>query len=90
MREVTVEQRLIAHARTRRGVAFKLAPTVAGLPDRMVVLPGGRIFLVELKAPNGKLSPVQRHIHDLFASLGVEVVVLYTLTQVDEWFATLS
>jgi hypothetical protein len=36
--------RLVLHGKT-----FKMAPTVRGVPDRLVLLPGGVVELVELK-----------------------------------------
>lgn len=67
------------------GHTIKLAPTEAGIPDRLVVLPGGRIYLVELKTRTGQLSPVQRHWHEKVARLGVTVQVLYGEDQIISW-----
>lgn len=89
-RELSAERLLVRHARARGGIAIKLSPTVAGVPDRLVILPGGRMYMVELKAPNGKLSPVQHHVHDLLRKLGIRVHVLYGMKGVDEWFGTLD
>ena len=89
-RELAAEKLLVRHARARGGIAIKLSPTVAGVPDRLVILPGGRMFMVELKAPQGKLSPIQRHVHDLLRKLGITVHVLYGTRGVDDWFGTLE
>lgn len=67
------------------GSSIKLAPLVAGTPDRLVLLPGGRMFLVELKAPDGRLSPVQREWHRRAFRLGTAVVVLRGRTEVLDW-----
>lgn len=81
----------IEHAFRRRvradlgGMVVQLMPTVAGIPDRMVLLPGGRIHLVELKTVTGRLSPVQRAWHVKAAQLGVPVTVLYGLGEVCQW-----
>ena len=67
------------------GAAIKLAPTVAGVPDRLVILPGGRILLVELKTAKGKLSEIQTRWHAAAAVLGVVVDVVVGLDGVDAW-----
>lgn len=69
----------------RRGIVVKLAPTVRGLPDRLVLLPGGFIHLVELKTETGALSPVQQVWHDRAAQLGVHVHVLYGEAEIRRW-----
>lgn len=58
------------------GYTFKLAPTEAGVPDRLVVWPGGRIYLVELKRTGAKLSAIQSLWHNRIKALGAPVVVL--------------
>jgi hypothetical protein len=67
------------------GITVKLAPTTKGIPDRLVILPGGRIYLVELKAPHGRVSLSQQSMHRLLANLGTEVAVLYTKNDVLDW-----
>ena len=37
-----------------------VSPGNAGVPDRIVILPGGGVLFVELKRPGGKLRPLQR------------------------------
>lgn len=83
--ERRVEKRLHDRVRALGGVCIKLAPTVAGVPDRLVVLPGGRVFLVELKAPGGRLRPIQVWFHEKMASLGLGVSVLSSVEEVEGW-----
>lgn len=73
--------------RLLRGHAIKLAPTRKGLPDRLVLLPGGRMELVELKTETGRLSPAQRLVHDQLAQVGILVTVLYGEDQLLAWVA---
>ena len=52
MTEKTIEMRLAATVRSYGGVAVKLAATgISGMPDRLILLPGGRMAFVETKAP---------------------------------------
>ena len=67
------------------GIVSKLAPTTAGMPDRLVILPGGRLYLVELKTEEGKLSPIQVAWHTKVKDLGAPVHVLYGEEQIRSW-----
>ena len=74
--ESTLESRFHDGVRRAGGVSVKIAPTTAGVPDRMVLWPGGRIELVELKTATGKLRRIQEIWHYRAAKLGTEVLVL--------------
>lgn len=61
MRERDIEKRLVREIRRMGGEAYKwTSPGNDGVPDRIVMLPGGRLIFVELKADDGTLRPVQR------------------------------
>lgn len=52
MRESTIESRLREEAKKRGGMAIKfVSPGLNGVPDRLVLMPSGRMAFVELKAP---------------------------------------
>lgn len=68
------------------GYTIKLAPTERGIPDRMVMFPGGRMFLVELKQPNEDPSPIQQVWHTrMRESYGIQVWVLRGEQDVIRW-----
>lgn len=67
------------------GHVVKLAPTEKGVPDRLVMLPGNRMFLVELKADGGRLSPTQVYWHERANRMGIEVHVLEGWGMVAQW-----
>lgn len=90
VKESTVEEHLIDGVRTRRGLCIKFLPSVAGVPDRIVFLPTGRIYLAELKAPKGRLRPDQRVMHKRLAERGVPVAVLSSKEEVDAWLDSLD
>lgn len=90
MKESTVEEHLIAGVRARRGLCIKFLPSVAGVPDRIVFLPTGRIYLAELKAPGGRLRPDQRVMHKRLSERGVSVAVLSSKEEVDAWLDSLD
>lgn len=89
--EKTVEQRLCKKVKELGGKAIKFTSQgMAGTPDRIVLLPGGRIYFVELKRENGRLSPIQTHVFKEFGKLGCEVRVLYGNEMVDEFIREMS
>lgn len=66
-------------------MSIKLIPYMAGVPDRLIILPGGRIFFIEIKAEGGRLRPIQQVFHKRAAALGVNVLVLTGRDEVDVW-----
>lgn len=84
--ERKVEALLGKLAKERGGMSLKMVPLVAGIPDRLVVLPGGQTFFVELKSPTGRLRPIQVVTHERLAEIGHPVVVLSSQEAVREWF----
>jgi hypothetical protein len=90
MRETAVEKRLIKKVKEAGGACMKIMPVVAGYPDRLVLLPGGRLFLVETKAPKGALRPAQVVFIARAEAMGIPVAVLYTSNEVDNWVNEVS
>ena len=59
------------------GIALKfVSPGFDGMPDRIVLLPGGHMGFVEVKAPGEKPRPLQLSRHRLLRGLGFKVCVL--------------
>ena len=77
MREKEIEQKLVAEAKAAGGIAAKfVSPGLDGMPDRLVLLPGGKIGFVEVKAPGKEPRPLQIARHELLRRLGFKVYVL--------------
>ena len=77
MREKTIEQKLVTATKAKGGIALKLtSPSMNGLPDRMILLPNGKIAFVELKAPGKKPRPLQAARHEMLRRLGFKVYVV--------------
>lgn len=77
MREKTIEQKLVKAVKDMGGIAPKFtSPGYDGVPDRIVLLPGGRVAFVEVKAPGEKPRPLQLARHNLLRNLGFKVYVL--------------
>jgi hypothetical protein len=83
--ESALEARLFAGVRRGGGACFKLLRR-PGLPDRLVVLPpDGRMLLIELKTDTGRLSLVQKTMHEELRRIGVTVLVLTGRDGIDRW-----
>ena len=77
MREKIIEKKLVQAVKTSGGIAPKfVSPGFDGMPDRIVLLPGGHIGFVEVKAPGEKPRPLQLSRHGLLRRLGFKVYVL--------------
>ena len=77
MREKQIEQKLVRAVKSRDGICPKLvSPGMDGMPDRLILMPGGRLAFVGLKAPGKKPRPLQLHRHDQLWDLGFEVFLL--------------
>ena len=77
MREKIIEQHLVKAEKNSGGIAPKLVcPGFDGMPDRLVLLPGGKIGFVEVKAPGKEPRPLQVARHGLLRRLGFKVYVL--------------
>lgn len=62
MKESELELRLVRGVSRLGGRAYKfVSPGNVGVPDRLVILPGGQILFAELKADTGRLSKMQRY-----------------------------
>lgn len=78
MREKDIERILVHGVRKLGGIAYKfVSPGNDGVPDRLVVMPEGKVCFVELKQDTGKLSGLQRVQIRKLAGLGQNVAVLY-------------
>lgn len=85
MLEREVEKKLIVAAKARHGIALKFtSPGFRGVPDRLVLLPDGRMAFVELKAPGKKPTELQLARHELLRDLGFRVFVIDRFAQVEE------
>lgn len=77
MNEKLIEKKLREGVKKLGGLALKIySPWFTGLPDRLVLLPGGRIKWAETKTTGEKLSKRQRYVHELLLKLGFHVWVI--------------
>lgn len=68
------------------GRAYKFtSPANRGVSDRVVCLPDGSTWFVELKAPTGRLSPLQRHFQEDMSRLKQRYACLWSKEDVSNW-----
>lgn len=87
MRERDVEKYLVDQVRRRGGMAIKwTAPSMSGVPDRIVFLPGGRVMFVEVKRPGEKPRPLQERVMGMLQELGANVQWVENREEIDALF----
>ena len=59
-----------------------VSPNFDGMPDRLILLPGGKIAFTELKAPGKKPRPLQLARHKTLMGLGFRVYVIDSAEQI--------
>lgn len=85
--EKEIEQKLVRLVRKHGGYAMKwVCPGWAGVPDRIVLLPGGRVYFIELKRPKGsKIEDRQIWWAIRLRELGFDVFYLRTAEDVKQF-----
>lgn len=74
MTEAQIEAKLGRLVKARGGLCLKwTSPGMPGVPDRIVITPKGRVIFVELKTEIGRLSNIQRWVHEQLRSRGADV-----------------
>jgi len=60
MRESEIEKTLTLEVKKYGGLALKfISPGMSGVPDRLIMMKGGKLAFIELKAPGKKMRPLQ-------------------------------
>jgi len=78
--EKYTEQHCRTLAQHLGGVLIKLSPvSMAGIPDRLLLMPGGHVIFIEFKAPGKYLKPLQRHWRDKLTAMGFRCAVCRTM-----------
>ena len=81
MLEKDIERHLRDGVRAMDGLCLKfVSPGFTGVPDRVVLMPGGRICFVELKRPGQRERQRQAFVQSRLRKLGFTV-----FSSVDSW-----
>lgn len=85
MRENFIERKLVEAVKKKGGLAPKfVSPGINGMPDRILLFPGGRIAFVELKAPGEKMRPLQVKRKRQLEKLGFLVYCIDGVEQIED------
>ena len=83
MREKYIEQKFRKAVKESGGLALKfVSPGFDGMPDRIVLFPGGLIGFVEIKVPGQTPRPLQISRHKLLRQFGFKAYVLDSSEQI--------
>ena len=84
MRESKIEAHLVQRIKEAGGMALKfVSPARRNVPDRLVLLPGGSVAFVEVKARGEKPTANQLREHVRLRDLGIAVHIVDRIDQVD-------
>ena len=83
IKESDIEREFCKRVKAKGGLALKFISSIAGVPDRIVIL-NADVFFVELKAPRGCLRKVQKAMIAKMRAAGAEVHVVRSFNQIDE------
>lgn len=91
MKEYAVEKHLVQKTQECGGICLKfISPGIAGVPDRIVILPGGKIGFAEMKAPGKKPRRLQRNVLRKLYRLGCIVCVIDNLKSAENFIRRLA
>jgi len=89
--ERDIERYLVRRVTQLGGVAYKfVSPGRVGVADRIVLLPGGVVWFVELKTATGRLSPLQKLFAADMRRMGMNYIVIRSKEEVDQWILDLT
>lgn len=85
MNEKLIEKKLRESVKKLGGVALKLfSPSFTGLPDRLILMPGGRARFAEIKTTGKTATPRQNAVLGMLSKLGFLAVVVDSQESLDE------
>ena len=77
-----IEKKLVQEVKKRGGLCEKWISGTSGWPDRIVILPAGKIGFVEVKAPGEKPRALQKSRHRLLEKMGFHTYILDGIEQI--------
>ncbi len=91
VRESEIEKYFVWTVQRMGGTAYKFkSPNHRGVADRIACLPDGSVHFVELKAPGGRPSPLQKLFAARMKELRQNYTILWSKTEIDEWRHTIT
>lgn len=88
MKESKIEAYLKKEITKLNGLCLKwVAPGTRGVPDRIIIMPQGKTYFVEMKQEKGRIDKLQKYVHKQFAARDHHVYVLWSKSEVDEFIS---
>jgi hypothetical protein len=86
MLEKEIENYFVWTVERAGGKTYKFkSVTQRGVSDRLACMPDGSTWFVELKAPKGRLSELQKHFRNDVLRLKQNYACLWSTEMIDEW-----
>lgn len=85
-RESSLERYFVARCREIGAIPMKIQ-RLRGWPDRLVLWPGGEVDFVELKAPGGKVAPMQTWVHEKLRQYAFDVYCFSDRLEIERYLA---
>ena len=83
MKEQSIERKLVEEVKKMGGLCPKfVSPGWDGVPDRIVLIPGGTVAFAEIKAPGKKMRPLQIRRKSQLEGLGFKVFCIDNMDQI--------
>ena len=91
MKEAELERWLGKQVRRLNGLCLKwVSPGTVGVPDRIIILPGGQAWFVELKQAGKQPTRSQEQVHRMLSARGARVRVVAGSMQAAEFIEELK
>ena len=86
MLEKDLEARLVREVKAMGGMCLKwVCPGNRGVPDRIALLPGGRVAFIEMKRPKGsRVDPLQEYWSRVLSRLGFKTYTIFTPGELEQ------
>lgn len=86
MQEKLIEKKLREYVKRLGGIALKFhSGSFTGMPDRIILMPGGKISFVEVKTTGKNLSPKQRIAFRMLKRLGFDCRMIDTQEKLNQF-----
>ena len=89
--ESQLERKLYDKIKHLGGLPLKfISPGRAGVPDRIVLMPGGKVYFVEMKSSVGQTSIIQDYVFKKFSELGFKVHIINSVESLKNFLSVIT
>ena len=86
MRESEIEKALVEAVKDMGGKSWKFkSMNNRGVADRIVALPNGDTWFIEVKTKGGKMSPLQEMFEGIMLQLHQNYQCIWSIEQINQW-----